>query len=582
DYCARTLWQKWEQAGEKAQHKAEHDLRVVRCWHVLKRAGLKKGQATDAVSQKYSLSTKTISRLLTKIAPFEEKDWLAALVNTKAIANRRKAISNRARIPDEAWEIYKADYLRSEQPSHAACYYRLEALAPQKGWELPSKKCFRQRLLATVSEEMRILKREGEHALFLRYGSQTRTVEALSAMSALNGDGYKHNVFVRFPSGETRRPVTWFWQDIRTRKIVGWRTDISENMDSIRLSLRDVIDRYGIPKKISIDNTRAAANKDLTGGARNRYRFKVKEDDPEGLIVALGIEIHWTTVNLGKGHGQAKPIERAFGVGGMDEFIDKHPALAGAYTGPNPTAKPDNYGERVIPLDEFLKVVEQGVHLFNSRANRETEMCQGRMSFNEAFERDYANAVVRMATPEQKRMFLLSAETAKVSKFGKIQLKAGGKIQERTNQYCHDALFHYIGKKLIIRFDPQNLHGSVHCYTLQNTYICEAECVEPSSFYDRDAAREQKRLTTRKMKNAKELAAAQTRLNELDVAAQMSQLKIEDEELPPPAASALVHVKQGNTVAQVSAESLEDEQHYEAAFAKRVSLLMAEKRRNEI
>ncbi|WP_227981735.1 hypothetical protein, partial [Agarivorans sp. B2Z047] len=52
DYCARTLWQKWEQAGEKAQHKAEHDLRVVRCWHVLKRAGLKKDQATDTVSQK--------------------------------------------------------------------------------------------------------------------------------------------------------------------------------------------------------------------------------------------------------------------------------------------------------------------------------------------------------------------------------------------------------------------------------------------------------------------------------------------------------------------------------------------------
>ncbi len=63
-------------------------------------------------------------------------------------------------------------------------------------------------------------------------------------------------------------------------------------------------------------------------GVPNRYRFKVKPDDPLGMIPMLGIKLHWSSVLLGKGHGQAKPIERAFGNGGLEEYIDKHIAFA--------------------------------------------------------------------------------------------------------------------------------------------------------------------------------------------------------------------------------------------------------------
>lgn len=84
-----------------------------------------------------------------------------------------------------------------------------------------------------------------------------------------------------------------------------------ENTDSIRLSLMDVCSKYGLPREITIDNTRAAANKWMTGGVPNRH-FKVKEDDPLGIIPMMGIALHWSSVILGKGHGQAKPVERAW------------------------------------------------------------------------------------------------------------------------------------------------------------------------------------------------------------------------------------------------------------------------------
>ena len=87
--------------------------------------------------------------------------------------------------------------------------------------------------------------------------------------------------------------------------------------------------------------------------------------------------MHWTSVVAGKGWGQAKPVERAFGVGGLEEYVDKHPALAGAYTGPNPQAKPDNYGDRAVDAELFLKTLAEGVAMFNARTGRETEMCGG-------------------------------------------------------------------------------------------------------------------------------------------------------------------------------------------------------------
>ncbi len=37
-------------------------------------------------------------------------------------------------------------------------------------------------------------------------------------MQWINGDGYLHNVFVRWFNGDVIRPKTWFWQDVKTRK----------------------------------------------------------------------------------------------------------------------------------------------------------------------------------------------------------------------------------------------------------------------------------------------------------------------------------------------------------------------------
>ncbi len=450
---------------------------------------------------------------------YDRKDWLAAIT-----PNQRGRSISRDIIDPQAYEFFKTDYLRLEQPTATVCYERLKYAAAEHGWKIPSLKTMQRRIQA-LPVAQRVLLRQGNHAMMRLFPPQERSVLELNAMEHINGDGYKHNVFIRWPNGEVDRPKTWFWQDIYSGKILAWRTDISENADMIRLSFGDLVEQYGIPNDITIDNTRAAANKWMTGGTPNRYRFKVKDDDPLGIWPTLGIKVHWTSVNDGKGHGQAKPIERAFGIGGLEEYIDKDVRLAGCYTGANPNAKPENYGSKAVDLEEFLDIVAHGVAMFNAKDKRQRETCMGVKSFDQVFAESYGNALVRKATAEQRRLWMLAAESIRVNQQGTFKLEAGaikGETTRRANRYGgNDELLQIRGQKIIIRFDPDDLHNEVHCYTLDNRYICTAECIEAASFNDTNTARTHTRERRRWMKATKVAATASKRMSELEAQALM-------------------------------------------------------------
>ncbi|PZX22172.1 bacteriophage Mu transposase [Rhodobacter capsulatus] len=65
---------------------------------------------------------------------------------------------------------------------------------------------------------------------------------------------------------------------------------------------------------------------------------------------------------------QAKPIERAFR--DIADRLTRHPAFAGAYVGNKPTAKPENYGSRAIPLADFLAITAREIAEHNARPGR--------------------------------------------------------------------------------------------------------------------------------------------------------------------------------------------------------------------
>lgn len=376
------------------------------------------------------------------------------------------------------------------------------------------------------------------------------------------------------------RPKTWIWQDVRTRKILAYYCDISENSDSIRLSLADVIENYGIPKHVTIDNTRAAANKWLTGGVPNRYRFKVKPDEPMGIIPMLGIQLHWSSVMFGKGHGQAKPIERAFSHGGLGELIDKHPLLAGAYTGANVLEKPDNYNSKnAVDVDVFLKALEQGIAMFNSKPNRNTEVCGGVMSFDDAFNASYQSGAIKKATAEQRRLLLLPSEAVTVRFDGTFTIDAGGSIRGAKNRYYNEKLIGIRPNKVVIRFDPRNLHDSVLVYTLDGRFICDAQCLDRVAFGDTQAAREHKRQRTQFVKRHKGAAENQKRMSILEVQSLMPDIEVSEK--PDSKVIEILKAEQaknGTTTDEDMSKAKADVLDFDSAFEAGIKKLAAQKK----
>ncbi|WP_419057195.1 transposase domain-containing protein [Kluyvera georgiana] len=509
------LWKHWEGATNEQRQRAEQRTNAVSLVAELVDSGLSLRLALRTAAMKLHMSEGSLRNLYYRVQNRSRDVWAPVLLDRRL---REKCKTNReAPISEDAWQFFLGDYLRPEEPCFTKSYELLQIAAREYGWEIPSERTLRRRVEREIDARVIVATRKGDNALARMFPSQQRTVAQLHAMEWINGDGYQHNVFVQWYNGEVIRPKTWVWQDVHSRKIIGWRTDVSENSDSIRLSLMDAISEFGKPEHVTIDNTRAAANKWLSGGVPNRYRFKVKPDDPMGILPMLGIQVHWTSVIGGKGWGQAKPIERAFGIGGLGDYIDKHPSLAGAYTGPNTQNKPDNYGDRVVDVETFLSAVNEGIAIYNARVGRETEMCQGELSFDQAFERSYSNAVVTRLSEEQIRQLMLPAEAVTVKTTGEFFLQCGGTLYGRKNSYWNPLLANIRQRKITVRFDPRNLHSEVACYDLDGRFLCMAECRSAVAFGDTETGREHSRQRKQMMTHTKRAAKAQRRMTAIEV-----------------------------------------------------------------
>ncbi len=433
-----------------------------------------------------------------------------------------------------------------------ACFRRLQRIARDKGWTVPSARTLQRRLDA-LPEGLRVLAREGTEALKRMYPAQHRDRGVFHALEAVNADGHKWDVFVKWPDGYVGRPVMVAFQDLYSGMILAWRVDRSENKEAVRLAFGDMVEAYGIPDHCWLDNGRNFASKWLTGGTPTRYRFKVKDDEPDGVMTQLGVQVHWTTPYS----GQSKPIERAFRDLAGD--VAKHPAFEGAYTGNNPTAKPENYGSTAVPLSVFLKTIGTEIAEHNAREGRRSDVARGR-SFKAAFEESYAKAPIRKATAEQRRLWLLAAEAVSTA-------KVDGSIQIMGNRYWAEFLTNHRQQKVAVRFDPQALHADLHVYRLDGAYLGAAPCIEAVGFADVDAARQQAQARGALVKAEKARLDAERKMTPAQAAA----LLPEPEEPAPPPESKVVRMFRGANAlkpASIPDTAMEEAEDAQAAWTR--------------
>jgi len=505
-----TMARLYEARPESTKAEARERLAIVQEYFQLLARGFQRSAVVSAITAERSISEATLQRYLALVRDEPSHLWLYAL------APRHVGRTAEAELNAEAFEFLKALYLAPERRTAKSCIVRLRRAAVEHGWTVPSTRTLERRL-AKIPRDVRVLAREGKKAAQDLFPAQVRSRAALQALDIINGDGYLHNVFVAFPDGEIRRVKTWVWQDVHSSKILAWRTDKTEHTDVIRLSFGDVVEQYGIPEAALMDNTLAAANKTMSGGIRNRFRFKVKDEEPLGVFPMMGVRVMWAT----PGHGQAKPIERVFGVGGLGEYIDKAPELAGAWTGSSPLDKPDYDGKtRAVRLEELEAVIAREIAAFNAMEGRRSPVHQGR-SFDAVFAESYGAATIRRATEAQRRLWLLATEPVRANaRDGAITLQAGRITRTAyeptyANRYWAREMNEYAGRMVTAKFDPKRLHEGVHVYALDGRYICFADCLEAKGFADQDAAREHQRNRKVFTRATRQLLEAERRMDAL-------------------------------------------------------------------
>ncbi|MDA8049025.1 MAG: Mu transposase C-terminal domain-containing protein [Rhodospirillales bacterium] len=415
-----------------------------------------------------------------------------------------------APIDEEAWDFIRGDYLRPARPSFESCWRRLKETAAEKRWQVPAPRTVRRKIEA-IPLPLRVLAREGADAARRFFPAQERDRRSFHALEAVNADGHRWDVFVRWEDRTVSRPVMVTFQDLYSDCVLAWRINRTESRELVRLAFGDVLE-YGIPEHCFLDNGHAFASKWLTGGMPNRYRFKVRPEEPLGLMTALGVQVHWTTPYA----GQSKPIERAFGDFARD--IARHPAFEGAWCGNDPLAKPENYGSRAIPIETFRRVVGEEIQRHNAREGRRTAVCEGRKSFLQAFEESYRTAPVRKAAAEYRRLCLLAAEQVTAR-------KVDGSIHLMGNRYWHEQLIGQRGKKVTVRFDPMNLLRELVVYRPNGAFLCVAELLEAAGFADVEAARKHAAARNAWMNATRAQLAAERKMSAAEVAAMLPRIE---------------------------------------------------------
>ena len=403
---------RWDQALPAARQKAAARAAAV--------AAVQAGAAVVDVARDVGVAPSTVRRWVARA----EGAVRAGLVITSGLVDRRRsgrpATAWSRPGAEAAWALWRGMYLRLEAPTAAGCWETVRRVGSTRGWPLPPVGAFLRRLRADVPAAEIIRAREGRLAALRTSPFQRRTVAGLAPLDLVSGDGYRHNLFVTPPDGGAPfRPITWFWQDVRTRRLLAWRSGPTESADLVRLAFHDLVTRCGVPGAVVQDNTRAASAR-WFGGTSRRWR-RDRDDTVPGILDLLGVRVIHTGVTheangKARGHGWAKPVERAFV--DLGEEVDKHPFAAGAYTGRSTLAKPANYDAgHAIEWETFAAVLNDGIAQHNARPGRQTEAAAGR-SLDETWETEMATTPVRRLTRAQEALLLLAVESTKVQRSG--------------------------------------------------------------------------------------------------------------------------------------------------------------------
>lgn len=445
----KLILQEWKAYRGQGGNKADRDKEFV-----------------DYISGKYP-EMKFSVRILQRHDQALREQGEAALID-----GRGKHENHKKAIPDEVFAVFMSYYLDESRKSVQKCISMTETWLRHEGKQellpLASHQTFTREILRSIPPAAIVLCREGIKACtdkMLPYIK--RTYEDLSSNDIWVCDNHTFDVFVN--DGEHEKPIRVYltaFQDVRSRKFVGWYVTLNPSSSATLTALRRGIEEWGIPKRILSDNGREFLTFDIGGrGFRKSKKPSKEEHEIPTILDNLGIEFRTAMVR----NARAKIIERAF-LDVKNEFSK----MFEGYTGGTIAERPERLKKSGRDVDnftllpEFVEYVDKYIRgIFNKHKHYGVGM-NGRTP-----DQVYAACLVeqRVATADQLNLMML--RNTRVQKVG----RDGVHLDLYGQKICfnsHDLNFYHFGQKVYFRYDPDDL-AEVRVYDDKDRFLCTAQ-----------------------------------------------------------------------------------------------------------
>ncbi len=305
----------------------------------------------------------------------------------------------------------------------------------------------------------------------------SRDTKSLKVMQIVMGDEHTFDCWVAYthPNGKVTaiKPHLAAWIDMRSRAIIGDVMCKDANSDILKQSLLKMMysEPGGIPEYLYIDNGKDYTAKTMTGRSRNDRSGMDFDDEAKGFYKSIGIkDDHRALPYEPWSKGQ---IERFFSTV-CSQFTKWFTSYTGTLTGSKTFAKVNKNikgmlerGE-LMNLDEFYQAWSKWLH--------EVYMVRKHGGLKKAGEEwltplscfENAERYEKAVPPRSyATMLMMKSENRFVKNIG---------IQLMGKEYRSDELCDFIGQKVDIKYDPEDM-ATIYVFQ-KGRKVCEAYCQE--------------------------------------------------------------------------------------------------------
>ena len=275
----------------------------------------------------------------------------------------------------EAFELFKSMYLTQQRLSVKTCWQNINYVnrTENKGWNIPTLRTMYNYVDKHIPLGVQVLHREGLAAYEAKCAPYIQIdPDSIKPGQIWVGDHHQFNCSLRYRN-EWIRPWITCWEDMRSRKIIGWDICATPNQTTILLAMKRGIEKYGPPDSVKIDNGRDYDSEMWTGTTKVRRRILRKgyidETRIAGIYAMMDIGVSFAIPY----HPQSKPIEPWFNTLDM-QFVKTMPT----YCGKNSAQKPDDLNDylksekailEAYTLENFGELVSQYIEVYNNNAH---------------------------------------------------------------------------------------------------------------------------------------------------------------------------------------------------------------------